>query len=329
MDTEFKNLILISGNEEYLKDQKKKELLGAVDAKDSLNFNTFSDENLDLIEIRRLLETAPFFEKYRKILINDSGLFEKNAANIELAVGIFNDVPESSVIIFCEKNVSTANPLYKIIKKKGAIFNYENVESLRGSAREKSKTQIRNWVRDRLKSEKRNIDGRTLYEFLELCGYDMQNLSTELEKLISYTMKQSPGYTITGEDVNSICSRTLSDKVFSMMDMKFKGDILGAIRALEELFGLKIPAIKTLILLEKQYYQALSLRACMDAKTSDSEICQQMDIKDWQLRRMKQQIRDLSYDEILRRLEECVSMDYKIKTGNMPDRLALEILILN
>ena len=79
----MKNIILIYGNEEYLKEKKKKELLKALNAEGSINFNSFSDENLDLLEIRRLIDTVPLFEEYRKILISDSGLFKKTSANLQ------------------------------------------------------------------------------------------------------------------------------------------------------------------------------------------------------------------------------------------------------
>ena len=82
----MKNLILICGNEEYLKEQKKQELLERLHAKGSINYNSFTDDNLDLPEIRRLIDTVPLFEEYRKILITNSGLFKKPAGSKNAAV---------------------------------------------------------------------------------------------------------------------------------------------------------------------------------------------------------------------------------------------------
>lgn len=328
-DLKSKNIILICGNEEYLKEQKKDELLDGLGTSGSLNFNTFSGENMDLDEIGRLSVTVPFFEEYRKILIRDSGFFEKNTAQAGVVSDILNDLPETSVIIFYEKNFSATNSLYKLVKKKGLIFNFNNVDTLKGPEKEALRQKIRSWAKERLRIEKRELDSRTLYDLLELTGYDMQNLSTELEKLICYTLDKSPDYRITQKDIDKICSRTLSDRVFAMLDMKLKRDISGAIQALEELFSLKVPAMKTLSMLERQYYQALSVRDCLDKKISDKEICQMMELKDWQLRRLKNQVRETTYAELLDKLEECVRMDFRIKNGDISDRLAVEILMVS
>lgn len=329
MEKEFKKLILISGNEEYLKDHKKNSLLNSFGSGESFSFNSFTNENLDLNELWRLSETVPFPDKYRRILITDSGLFSKNNPDCNKACDIFSDIPESTVIIFCEKDVSPANPLFKLFKKQGQIFNYDNVETLRGDLKDAFKTKVRSWVKNKLKSQGKTIDSRDLYWLLELTGYDMQNLSTELEKLISYTFDRPDGYKITITDVEAICSRTVSDKVFSMLDMKLRGNIEGAIALLEELFSLKTPASKILSLLERQYFEALSVRAYIDGKAADKDILKEMEIRDWQLRRLKKQVYKLSYDELLRHLEESISMDYKIKSGEIGDRLALEILLLD
>lgn len=326
----LKNLILIFGSEEFLKDQKKNSLLKELGALGSVNFNAFNDENTDLYEINRLSLTAPFFEGHRTILVTDSGLFsKKNKYDNDLALKFLNSIPEYTFLIFCEKDVQASNPLYKLVKKKGDIFEYGSCDSLRGREKDTQRYKIRNWALSKIRAEKKDIDSGTLYGLLEITGYDMQNLSTELEKLISFTLNRPPGYKINQADTEAICSRTLSDRVFSMLDLKLKGDISSALEALEEMISLKVPLMKILVLMERQYLQALSVRALVDEKSADEEICEKMQIKDWQLRKLKKQISGISYDEFLRRLEECVTMDYKIKTGDISDRLAVEILMVS
>ena len=76
--SKHKNLILICGSEDLLRENKRDELLKLYGAEGSMNFNAFSGSSIDLLEIRRLIDTVPMFEDKRKILITDSGLFKRS-----------------------------------------------------------------------------------------------------------------------------------------------------------------------------------------------------------------------------------------------------------
>lgn len=382
----MKNLILICGNEEYLKEQKKQELLERIHAKGSINYNSFTDDNLDLLEIRRLIDTVPLFEEYRKILITNSGLFKKPAGSknsdiespdtdqtgklkdmaeadsvygmgeeqIEATVqssgrdaktgqeglakasendaydpvAIFSDIPQGCIVIFFETNVYPQSPLYKLIKKQGEIFRFENVESKRGQERRASETEVRNWAAGLFRAAGRRIDAAALNYLIQLTGYDMENLSGEIEKLICYMLDKPASQRIGTADINAICSRTLQDRVFAMLESHMRGRTGEAVQMLEELFALKVPPMKTLYLLTRQYNQALSVRECQNAGMSDAEICSKTELKDWQLRRVKEQVSGVSAEELKYALESCADMEYRVKRGNMIDRMALELLMM-
>lgn len=385
----MKNLILICGDEEYLKEKKKNELLNALNAEGSMNFNVFSGDNIDLPEIRRLSDTVPFCEKYRKILIKDSGFFKdrKNiqaiasenagdefgkdiqaevqtgaftgdgtagfendtAGNSEVypdteaascgrslndtvntydPASVFSGIPASTVILFEEKNVQPSSPMYKLLKKEGEIYRFDRIENKKGRDRKAGEAQIKDWALGIFKKSGRNIDTAALNCLIQLVGYDMENLAGEAEKLICFMLDRPKNIKIGISDINAICSKTLSDRVFAMIDSKMKGKTGEAVQMLEELFALKVPPMKTLYLLMRQYNQALSVRECMDMRMSDAQIMAKTELKDWQLRRIKEQITGISADSLKNALENCADMEYKVKKGNIGDRLALEILIL-
>ena len=359
----MKNLILIYGNEEYLKEQKKQELLNKLGASGSMNFNSFSDENLDLTEIRGLIETLPMLEEYRKLLITNSGLFKKAGnkdaedeteqevkseaepgENIELkdnvslkknavtenpsdVTAVFSDMPESTVVLFVENNVSAQSPMYKLVKKNGEIFKYETVESKKGQEKRSSEQSVRAWALGIFKAAGRSIDGATLNYLVQLTGYDMENLSNEIEKLLCFMLDKPVNEKITIKHIDAVCSKTLSDKVFAMLEAKMKGSLQEATAMLEELFSLKVAPMKILYLLVRQYNQALSVKELQSLRMSDAEIMAKTELKDWQLRRIKEQTARISPEEIESALEACADMEYRVKTGSMADRLALELLM--
>ncbi len=320
-----KNLILICGDEEYLKEQKKKELLDALVTPGSLNYNAFADEAIDPDEIGRMASTLPFFEDHRTILISDSGW--THGAVEDPVLEVFADVPDTTYIILFEKEADNGNKLVKLFKEKGEIFRFTSADSKRGKDASAAKTDIRNWARDYLKKEGRNIDGSVLNDLCELTGYDMQNLSTELEKLICYTFDRPKGSKISPADIDSIVSRTLSDRVFEMMGHKLAGRNAKAVGMLEELFALKNPPMRILYIIVRQYNQAYQLKELQRQGLSDAQIAAKMQIQDWLVRRLNDQTRNISLSELRNGLELCAEMETKVKNGDMPDRLAVEIVM--
>ena len=336
---ELKNLYLICGDEEYLKEQYKAKMLAALKCAGSMNYNAFYDDNIDIDEISSLMRTMPFMEPRRVISIDDTGWFSRGVieedddaqedTDINEKAEIFSEVPDTTVIIFTEKKVDRSNVLYKLVKSRGEIVRFDTADNKSKTSKEKaaSKGDIKDWAKRRFKAEGRRIDTRTLNELTELTGYDMQNLSTEIEKLLCYTLYKPKDYIITADDINEICSKTIQDRVFDMIGYKLKGDVTKALALLEELFAVKTAAMKILRLVVRQYESALAYRECKTAGMSDAEIMNRLSLKDWQLRRIREQAGNTSVRELTARLETCAETEYRIKSGDVSDRLGLELLI--
>lgn len=342
---EIKNLYLICGDEEYLKEQQKTKLLTALKCVGSMNYNAFSDDNIDIDEIASLMRTMPFMEPRRTISIDDSGWFARGTgANVSSSddgaeddsnyafanddkLEIFSEVPDTTIVIFTEKKVDRSNALYKLFKAKGEIVRFDTADNKSGKEKSAGRGEVKDWAKRELKAAGRRIDTRTLNELTELTGYDMQNLSTELEKLICYTLDKPKDYIITADDVNAICSKTIQDKVFDMIEYKLKGDVTHALAVLEELFAIKTAALMILRIITKQYESALAYRECVDAGLSEAEIMSRLTLKDWQLRRKREQVGKISRRELISRLNACADTEYRIKSGDVSDRLGIELLI--
>ena len=336
----MKNLILICGDEAFLKEQKKKELLAELHAEGSMNFNMFDQDNLDPEEIGRLIVTLPFLEEHRTLLLSGTGWCKGDVE--DSVTEAFSEIPSFTYVILVEKDADASNKLYQMIRKQGEVFRYTAADSKKGRDALQSKTEIRGWARDYLQAAGRSIGGADLNRLTELCGYDMQNLSTEMEKLICYTMDREaagdarrpagrgrPMVTITGEDIDSICSKTLTDRVFEMASHRLAGRTDQALRILEELFAMKVAPMRILYILVRQYQQAFDLKECQRLRLSDAEIMARMEIKDWLLRKIKEQSARISREELQSMLEQCAALEYKVKSGDMPERIAVEMLVCN
>ena len=345
MAAELKRFNLICGDEQYLKEKKKKELLKALHTEGSMNFNAFEGKDLDRDEVLRLGNTMPFLSDRRTILLTDSGLFR--GAVPEAFLEELSALPESTVLIFYETEAEAGNRLYKFIKEKGEVFRYQTTESLSFKEAAQDQTKIRSWAQNYLKKNHRELSGRAMTRLLQLTGYDMLNLQTELEKLIAYTASPEelagggtaghgapggggntlPMVEIREQDIEAICSKTVSDKVFDMLSAKLKGNMGEALRLFEDLLSLKVPPMRVLFLLSRQFNQVYLLKELSRERIGDGDLAEKLKLKDWQLRKLKEQSQRVSLSEARRYLELCVEMETKIKQGDMNEKLGLEIIL--
>jgi len=316
-----KNLILICGDEEYLKTEKKKELFSQLGCEGSPDFHMFSGKETDFEEVMDLAETMPMFSAKRVLFLDDTGLFKTSADDGML--GRMRELPDSTCMIFYEHDTDGNNALTKLFKSSGSIFRFDSVESVRDwKTASAVKGEIRSWIRDYLGQAGKKIDSRAVEALVGLSGYNMMNLQSELEKLIS-----CPSDPVTENTIRDICSKNVTDRVFDMVDLKLSGNTAGALQLFEEMLSIRVEPMKILYLLGKQFQQVYTIRELESRRMSDSEILTKTGLKDWQLKKLRDRSRGRSMDDLLYLVRLCVEMETKVKNGDMPDRIAAEIIL--
>ena len=321
----IRNLNLICGAETYLMEQKRDRLFKELGTEGSMNFNSFSGKGTDKDEVLRLAQTLPFAEPRRVIYLEDTGFF-KGSSDEELLSGL-SSLPDTTVIIFFESAVDKNGKLFKLFKKDGEISDFDNADVRDYKRSDKIRSDIRRWALQRLEKEGFTMDGRDLAYLMELCGYDMLNLDTELEKLICYHLYDERPFRLRRSDIESICSRSLSDKVFDMISAKLSGDTAYSLRLFEDMLSLKVPPGRVLYLLEKQFNNVFVLRSMQRDSFSDQEIQAVTGLSDWQLRKLKKEASGFSPEKARSYMELAAELETRIKLGDMTDRIALELLL--
>ena len=112
----FHNLYLLYGSEELLKKNYRENLKHFIlENSDEMNFSKFENRGIDLSEVQSIADTLPFFSDYRLIVIQDSGLFKTSNDFADY----LEHMPDSTIIIFVEKEIDKRNKLYKYVNKNG------------------------------------------------------------------------------------------------------------------------------------------------------------------------------------------------------------------
>ena len=198
----FKQAYLLCGEEAYLKQQYKHNLIKALNPEDdTMNFNHYEGRNIDVKELIDLCETMPFFADRRVILLEDTGFF-KNKCD-ELA-DYMKELPEYLCLVFVENEVDKRNRMYKAVKACGRIGEF---------VQQDEKTLMR-WAAGILGKEGKKITQRDMELLLTMTGVDMGNLRMELDKLISYTGERD---IVTREDIQAVFTTQTQNKIFDMV----------------------------------------------------------------------------------------------------------------
>ena len=104
----FKQVYLLYGEEAYLKQQYKQNLVKALNPDgDTMNFNHYEGKGIDVKQLIDLCETMPFFAERRVVLLEDTGFFKNKCE--ELA-DYMKELPDYLYLVFAETEVEQEKP---------------------------------------------------------------------------------------------------------------------------------------------------------------------------------------------------------------------------
>ena len=286
---QLKKVYLLYGEEAYLKQQYKHKLTSAfVSPSDTMNYTRYEGKKINPLGVIDVAETMPFFADRRLILIEDSGFFKSSCE--ELAKYL-PEMPQTSCIVFVESEIDKRGKMYKAVKKIGSVVEF-------GEQKEQVLTR---WVLGRLKRENKKITQAVLQLFFSKTGTDMGNIDKELEKLLCYTLEKD---VIEAADVEAVCTGQITNRIFDMINAIGRRDR------------------KQALLL---YYDLKTMKqAGQDAKTMAAKA----GIMPFAVKRSLEQANMFSLEELKQALSDGIGLETDIKTGNIQEQIAVELLIV-
>lgn len=309
----FKQAYLLYGEETYLKQQYKQNLVKALNPdEDTMNFHHYEGKGTDVRELIDLCETMPFFADRRVVLLEDTGFFKNKCE--ELA-DYMKELPEYLCLVFVESEVDKRSRMYKAVKGCGTISEF---------AKQDEKTLMR-WAAGLLGKEGRKITQRDMELLLTKTGTDMGNIRMELEKLISYTHGRD---VVTAEDIEEICTTQTTNRIFDMVRAVTEKNQKRALELYYDLLTLKEPPMRILFLLAKQYRQLLQAKQFGAAGLAQPEIAAKLGVPAFVVRNIMTCARAYSVSELQQAVADFVAAEEAVKTGRLEDKLSVELLII-
>lgn len=310
---EIKQFYLLFGAEDYLKRQYRDKLAEAlVDTEDTMNYNYFEGNNFQLQAVLDIGETLPFFTDKRVLVLENSGLFKKAPEEIEKRLEQF---PDSTHVIFVEKEVDKRSRLYKWIGKHGYASELNTPDE----------KMLITWVKGLCRAEGKQIEDSAIFYFVEHMGTDMLLLKNELEKLFCYRYESER---ITVEDIREVCVSQASDKMFEMLDAIGVHNQDKALLLYHDLLALREPAMRVLYMLTRHFHILMQMSVLMSEGKDNKGMAAACGIPPFSVKKYAAQAEKYSYERLKNMVEKCQATDQGIKTGMVQDVVGVELLIV-
>lgn len=297
------NIYLLYGEEKYDINQKiekiKKEFSNL-----EVGVNLFY-VNLDNVnELESITQGVTFFGSEKLIIIKNT--------NLKFNVNLLKELEDDIKVIIVEDNVDKRLTEYKTLSKIAECIEYKHFDE----------RQTIQFIIDILKKYNVKISYDDAEYMQNVCGNDKYNNINELQKLVIYV---GSGSTVTKEIIDTVCSKTLSAKLFDVLDdiINKKKDI--AIKQLDFLLKQKEPIVKIYIMLYKQFKQLYMIKVLK--LKGEKNIAQELGMAPFIVKKLSIAADKYTEEELKNIIYAFDEYDQKTKNGDMDFEIGLKKII--
>lgn len=300
---------------------------------ESLNYVLLDGESVGLDNIIDACETLPFMGEKKLVIVKDFPYLERGGAkgegiaakDLKTLVRYVQELDSYVCLIFTVKggDVIKSSELYKAIKSAGDVVEFGKLKGM----------DLNAWVENKFNSFNKVINRSNIQYFIQQSFYfdiksqkTLYDLENEINKICNY---RTGGREITKEDIDRVMSKSLEMNIFNLLNAISAKNGQEALRLFNELYIANNPALQILHMIVRQLRNMFSYKVLKEKGYSDKEVNSKMGLKEFEFKKVAQQSKNFTTDQLERALLHCLETDRSLKTSPMDERLALEILITN
>ena len=319
------NIMAIYGEVPELVEKKSNEIVESYlnEKKDDFNYVKYNLYDTSFNQIIEEALTMPFISKKKAIVVKNAFIFtgEKVSKDIQPNNEQVNEFLEKydgeNFIIFevYQNKLDERKKITKTLKKTSKLAKVEQM----------SEQEIKNWIKNKLHENFKDIKQDALDLFIELTGINFNIVSQELEKIILFLGERT---TINKKDVEEIINRSLEQNVFLLTEYIQKGEKYKAIQLIKDLIVMKEEPIKLLALITSNYRLYYQCKILSRKGYSGQQIAKTINVHPYRVKLALNQVKHYQLTHLLNIIDQCAETDYKLKSSYMDKQLILELFIL-
>ncbi|MGI6298104.1 MAG: DNA polymerase III subunit delta [Saccharofermentanales bacterium] len=230
-------------------------------------------------------------------------------------ITLLNALPDSVCLVFCEQ---------KVDKRLKRLITAVEQNGILGVFEQEDPATLVQWIEAETKHRGFRIDPVTASSLVDRCDGSMQLIWNELSKIYLY-LAGSSNDIIDLKLLEQLSLPDLRGSVFDLTDAVSAGQTSRALTLLDTLIAQKQPVQLITFMLARHYRQLIVAKTL----NSQSKTASQLKVMPFVAARLLKQAQSLSLTELESQYLACFEADLAVKTGRLPDRLALETLLIS
>ena len=243
------------------------------------------------------------------------------AQDREHLLAYLSEVPDTTDLVLVEATTVLGND--KLIKALKRLANEGRAAIVVCDA--PAERDLPGWIIDRTRRKGGEIEPAAAYDLATSVGRNLMLLDNELDKLIAYRGGAGP---IRKTDVRLMVPYTQEASIFDMVDAIGQKNSAEATRLLRELERDGAAPLYLLAMIVRQFRILVQVTDLQDSGLDKYEIGTKIGLHHYPTGKAMQQSRRWRMDALLAAYDRLLETDLAIKTGKLPDDLALDLLVL-
>lgn len=321
---EFLPVYLIRGDEAYLKQNYTKLLADHVvpAGLEAFNLHRFAGDTADLETIFTAVEALPAMCERTCVVVHDLDFAALNEADRDAMADFLKDLPDTCVLVFWQdtkpfpQKTKQQKELLKLIEAAGAVADLNG----------RSRGELIRFLSSESKKRGCSISSAAAGYMIDTVGEDMAGLISELDKLCCYAEG-----TITEQDVDAICVKSLESTAFKMVDALVAENFDAVFQSLAILFEQRTEPAMILGALTSTFvdmYRALVAKEAGKSSGVLKSLFPNAYRSDFKLNNAVKRARRYSPEALRRSLEILADADTRLKSSIEDNRVIFEKMLV-
>ena len=271
--------------------------------------NKYETFNLNKSSIKEVLEEASYFsldDNKKYLVVTNADIFGSDKLDDSITdslIKYFNNPNENTVIIFTtQKPVDSRKKIVKELKSKYKVISTPKMD----------KKTINSLLTNYVKENDFTIDWETVNYIINNSYNNLDIMFNEIDKIMLY---YNFPCRIKYQDVVSIVGAELDNNNFHFVEAVVSKKLDVALKTLNSLKVYKVDATVLTILLAREYRLMYYVKKMYQNKSSLSDICEYLNLADWQVNKLYNNGVHYSEIELLKNLVDLCNIDMNIKKG--------------
>ena len=271
--------------------------------------NKYETFNLNKSSIKEVLEEASYFsldDNKKYLVVTNADIFGSDKLDDSITdslIKYFNNPNENTVIIFTtQKPIDSRKKIVKELKSKYKVITTPKMD----------KKTINSLLTNYVKENDFTIDWETVNYIINNSYNNLDIMFNEIDKIMLY---YNFPCRIKYQDVVSIVGAELDNNNFHFVEAVVSKKLDVALKTLNSLKVYKVDATVLTILLAREYRLMYYVKKMYQNKSSLSDICEYLNLADWQVNKLYNNGVHYSENELLKNLVDLCNIDMNIKKG--------------